>query len=319
MTSLTPIALFSFRRVDTTAAVLQALERCEDFSGRTIYLFCDAARSGRIDEEKEVEQVKAYLETWARGRTASCHFSRQNLGLRASIVSGVTDVLRSHDAVIVLEDDIICSRVFLRYMDLALRKYSSTENVWQISGYAPPGLLLSRTTGFLRIPACWGWATWTSKWGNYCDDAAALRQHIETSEVDRFNVEGSYDFFGDLTSNAMGRINTWNVRWYASMFLENALAACPPRSLTRNIGFDVRGSNCTESRMADYYLGQRISSRIPVLADVDYKACESVSFLNRQIRFHRWQHAVWSENTIADRIRRRLNRIVERVFPAAGR
>ena len=41
----------------------------------------------------------------------------ENMGLARSIVQGVTETLRTHDRVIVLEDDLELSPHFLRYMN----------------------------------------------------------------------------------------------------------------------------------------------------------------------------------------------------------
>jgi hypothetical protein len=309
-----PVAVFAFSRPDTISSVLANLERCRDFGGRLIYLFCDGPRPGRQDDHASVGAVRLALNDWARGKRAECIFSDSNRGLRASIISGVSTVLEHHKRVIVLEDDIVCSRSFLQYMDQAFSTYQSVENIWQISGFFVPGLSLAQNAGFLRMPACWGWGTWKDRWINYCDDAPALLEKVARRSPERFNLGNTYDFFSELEANATGRLNTWHVRWYASMFLADALALYPHRTLTRNIGFDSRGSNCFGGRMGDIYRRQRISNSVPGLPIVHHKAEETPSFLDRQIRLHRWQQAVWTNSTLSDRLWRKLSKMMPRAF-----
>jgi hypothetical protein len=40
------------------------------------------------------------------------------------------------------------------------------------------------------------------------------------------------------------KINSWAIRWYASIFLNNGLCLHPTRSLVNNIGFDGTGVHC---------------------------------------------------------------------------
>ena len=310
MSDKTPIALFAFKRPETTKRTLQALERCDEFQGRTVYLFCDGARETVAGESRAVDEVRDVLRKWAVGKSAQCCFSDVNRGLRPSIIGGVSAVLREHGTVIVLEDDIIASRSFLRYMQQSLDQYSSYENVWQVSGYFHPSLGLFPRSGFLRVPACWGWGTWESRWAQYRDDAPQLQTEVALCGVDRFNIEGSYHFFGELTANVEARINTWHVRWYASMFLKDALALYPGRSLTRNIGFDSHGSNCHAGRMGDIYATQAISHRLPRLPQLGSEASESPDLVKAMIRFHHRQQAIWAEQTLLDRVRRRWKRLV---------
>ncbi len=300
--------MFAFNRADTLLVTLQRLQAARRFSGRPVYLFCDGPRTGREADQIAVAEVQQVLQRWGKTCSARLCFAERNRGLRASITGGVQTVLAEHDRVIVLEDDIVVSRSFLQYMDAALMQYRETPNIWQISGYFVPGFCLSRRVGFLRMPACWGWATWRDRWCNYNDNAVWLRDQVQAAGTPEFNVENSYHFFDELTRNAEGNLDTWHVRWYASMFLNQALAVFPPRSLTRNIGFDERGSNCHSGRMGEVYRLQSIWNGQPQLPKAQL-AGESPDLLRRQIQFHKWQYAVWTNSTLTDRIANRLRRL----------
>jgi hypothetical protein len=88
------------------------------------------------------------------------------------------------------------------------------------------------------------------------------------------------------------------------------LALYPGRSLTRNIGFDSHGSNCHAGRMGDIYATQAISHRLPRLPQPGSEAFESPGLVKAMIRFHHRQQAIWTEQTLLDRVRRRWKRLV---------
>jgi hypothetical protein len=62
----------------------------------------------------------------------------RNFGLARSIIDGVSQVLGSHGRVIVVEDDLLLSPHFLRYMNDGLALYADNERVASIHGYRYP-------------------------------------------------------------------------------------------------------------------------------------------------------------------------------------
>jgi hypothetical protein len=219
-------------------------------------------------------------------------------------------MLEQHGRVIVLEDDLVTSPWFLRFMDEALEQFADIPNVWQVSGWSAPTGLTRLSSGFLRVPGCWGWATWKRAWDHYNDDAVSLLQRVLSADQHRFNIDGSYDYFNSLRENAVGSLNTWHVRWYASMFLQNALAVYPGVSLTRNIGFDSRGTNCASGRTTSIFTRQKVARHLPLLpAGVDAPA-ESPELLQAMRDLFLWQGRMWAMPPLRTRIWNRLRRLL---------
>lgn len=61
-----------------------------------------------------------------------------NCGLANNIIDGVTSVINEYGKVIVLEDDLVVSPYFLKYMNDALNMYENEEEVVCIHGYVYP-------------------------------------------------------------------------------------------------------------------------------------------------------------------------------------
>ena len=113
---------------------------------------------------------------------------------------------------------------------------------------------------FLRTTTSWGWATWRRAWAKFRPDAAALVRDLAGRERE-FNVEGGYDYLRQLRLNADGKLRTWAVLWYASIFLAGGLTLHPRRSLVRNIGHDGTG---THSRPDERFLHDDLAAKISV-------------------------------------------------------
>ncbi len=313
-----PVALFAFNRPETTLQTLQALERCAEFNGRRLYLFCDGPRASQIDDAASVGAVRRLLESWAVGKDAECVFSPVNSGLRQSIVTGVREVLTQHDQVIVMEDDIIAAPGYLQFMQQSLDRLQDVPAVWQVSGYFIPHRRWRLRSGFLRLPCCRGWGTWKDRWNGYSDDAVDLAAKVAKLGIDRFNMDGTYDYFGDLRANAEGRMNTWHVRWYASMYLQDALAFYPGHSLTKNIGFDRTGTHCSSAVMGRVFSSQRLG-KCPSPIKGTPRLTESADLRETMKTFYRFQQQVWNGMGWGRRLRVRVGAVLRRAGLLRGK
>ncbi|MBB6610340.1 CatB-related O-acetyltransferase [Pontibacter sp. Tf4] len=117
----------------------------------------------------------------------------------------------------------------------------------QISGYCYPIEYEPKSEiYFLRTLACWGWATWSRAWQLYTTDSTYLLQQVTKTDKIKsgFNLDDQANYLLQLKLNYWGELNTWAVKWYATIFLRQGLCLFPKKSLVRNIGHDGSGENC---------------------------------------------------------------------------
>ena len=238
-TELSPIVLFTYNRPEHTRRTLESLALNPLATQSRLVVFSDGARPG---DEASVDEVRAILRERAWCGTVEIRESFGNRGLAASIVAGVTELLAQSDRVIVLEDDLALSPGFLAYMNDALSLYAAEPRVMSISAWLPELSCKLPETFFMQTTTSWGWATWRRAWAQYQPDASALARKIQP-RVDEFNLEGGYDYFLQLRLNAEGKLRTWAVLWYASIFLVDGLTLHPRHSLVKNIGHDGTGTH----------------------------------------------------------------------------
>ena len=243
MTDYAPISLFVYNRLDHTRRTVDSLRANAYAAQSDLYVFADAARDER--DAENVEAVREFVRGIDGFKSLTVIEKDRNYGLAASIIGGVTDVLRRHDRVIVMEDDLVTSPFFLRYMNEALEHYANDERVASIHGYVYPTNLPLPETFFLRGADCWGWATWRRGWALFNPDGSALLAELyATNSTREFDFDGAFQYTGMLRDQIAGANNSWAIRWYASAFLRNKLTLYPGRSLVVNIGTDASGTHC---------------------------------------------------------------------------
>ncbi len=248
--TLAPIVLFVYARPMHTQRTLAALAVNALADQSDLIIYADGAR-GKQDADA-VMAVRAIARAATGFRSVSLVERTANYGLACNIIEGVSETLRAHDRVIVLEDDIVTSPAFLTFMNEALVRYKEDACAWHISGWnypiEPSGL---EEAFFWRVMNCWGWATWSDRWLHFRKDARRLVETWDEQTIHRFNLDGAHDFWAQVTANHNGAINTWAIFWYATVFENHGLCLNPARSFVENIGLDNTGENCIKDN--DFY------------------------------------------------------------------
>lgn len=252
--SFSPVLLFTYNRLFQTKLTVESLQRNEHADRHSLFVFSDGPKEN--DRSGLVDQVRQYLHNIQGFREIRIVEREKNLGLAGNIIDGVSRIVDEFGRVIVIEDDLILSPFFLRYMNDGLHLYEHDDRIISIHGYVYPVSSALPETFFLKGADCWGWATWKRGWELFEKDGslllAELRRQGRTRE---FDFGGSAEYTKMLEDQNAGKNNSWAIRWHASAFLRNKLTLYPGRSLVKNIGLDGSGTHCK----MDYTLGENVT------------------------------------------------------------
>ena len=247
--ALAPVVVFAFRRPLETLQTLWSLGRCPEARDSHVYIYCDGSRG--YDDEAGVRQTREVVAGQRWFANATIIERETNWGLARSVVDGVTAACSRHGRVIVVEDDLLVSSGFLRYMNHALGLFQEDARVMQVSGHSFPleGGHLRRSPGLARllpVSTTWGWATWSRAWRAY----QAVPENLHLLDDERvshaFDLDGAYGYTGMLRSAVSGRIDSWGIRWWWSVFQRGGLVVFPFPTLVRNIGYGSVATNTNE-------------------------------------------------------------------------
>lgn len=304
MATQAPIAIFCYRRPEHLRRTLQSLMQCDGFQSSPIFVFGDGPRN-----ETERAPVEATRDAAREllGARAHYRFSEVNRGLSASVVSGIDKVLEEHDRVIVVEDDLLLGKWFLKFMNEALGTYASAADVFQVSGYMfdAPEIRHQGAVIFLPFTTSWGWATWRRAWQSY--DATALgweELRTDAGLRHRFNLGGAYDYATMLERQMSGQLDSWAIRWYWSVFRVNGLVVFPPTSLVRNTGFDGTG---THGRGLLSRFGGKVGQPLVIYPEFPPKPEFKPALFEQVSEVLRWQNGGWKARCLGT-VRRLVGR-----------
>ncbi len=265
-----PIALFAYNRPYHTKKTLESLIKNNLASKSFIYVFIDGVKNSK-DIKKNIsvkEIVKSFSSSF---KSMEIIHNESNKGLADNIVEGINFIFKQYEKIIVLEDDIEVSPVFLKFMNEALDKYESEKKVWHISAYIQPFFYKGEKTRFFwKYMHCWGWGTWKSRWKYYLKDPRFLLRNLSSSQIKSFNLGGIISDWNQVILNDKKQINTWAIFWYATIFLNKGLSLYPTKSLSRNIGHDNSGEHCGENiNLVKQKIESKIDSKYPSQIEED--------------------------------------------------
>ncbi len=253
--SCAPITLFVYNRPEHTRQTLQALEKNELANESLLYVYADGPKNAATKEQiDKINEVRSIISQKWQFKSIEIIVRESNWGLADNIVDGVTQIINKHGRIIVLEDDIVTSVGFLKYMNDALSIYELEEKVMHISGYMFPVKNKLPTTFFIKPTSCWGWATWKHAWTCFEKNVEKQIQQLEDKNAWKdFTLNNAYPSFKEqLFLNREGKLNTWAIFWYASVFMKDGLSLHPSKSLVQNIGHDGTGENCNANNQFNW-------------------------------------------------------------------
>jgi hypothetical protein len=295
---VTPIALFVFNRLEHTIRTIEALQINEFAEFSELFIFSDAPKNPASMEA--VKEVREYIKTVTGFASVTIVERDRNFGLAKSIIDGVTRLCDEFGKVIVIEDDLVTSQYFLRYMNEALDIYADDSNVASIHGYWYSVDKSMPETFFMRGASCWGWATWSRGWGMFEADGEKLLGELKKQKLTRsFDLDGSIAYTQMLRDQISGKNNSWAIRWHASTFLADKLQLSPGTSLVRNIGFDGSGIHCVESDRYAVSLAER-----PI--NIEKQRSEP----SNEARAALIRYYIKTRRTIFERVKNRLSRLI---------
>ena len=252
MKELSPIVLFVYNRIWHIEQTINALKKNDQAIKSDLFIFSDNAADE--SERKAVDSVRDFIKTVDGFKSVNINEWQTNKGLADSVITGVTEVIREYKKVIVLEDDIVCSKSFLSYMNKLLSFYQLNPKIFSVTGYTFP-ITIPDDYKYDVYPAprasSWGWGTWIERWANVDWEVKDFEEFIENKEaVNKFNMGGK-DLIRMLKNQINGKINSWAIRWTYAHFKNGAYCIYPTKSRLKNIGADKSGTHTNKTKRYD--------------------------------------------------------------------
>lgn len=279
---LAPLVIFVYKRPGVTKQMLAAINRNLLAEKTETFIFCDGYKN---DSDKEqVDEVRHIILDFAKHnnfKSVTVYESQKNKGLANSIIDGVTKIITKYGKVIVLEDDLLTSHNFLKFMNDCLDFYEKDLSVWSIGGTLRKVKKLERYDK--DIYACyragsWGWASWLDRWEIVDWNVSDYDSYLNDRKRKRKFNRGGSDLSRMFEMQHNQEIDSWWIRWVYQESKNDMISIFPRKSLVKNIGYGEEATHTTIKR--DIY-------HTECCEDYDYKL-EHVEIDERIMREIQW-------------------------------
>jgi hypothetical protein len=271
---LAPIILFIYNRPLHTHNTLEALAKNEYAKQSDLFVFADGAKPRATPGElQKINETRAVIGEKQWCKNVQLIAREKNMNLEDNVIEGITEIISKYGKAIILEDDLITSPYFLKYCNEALEVYADDKRVFSINGFMHNIDFNTKPDTFLcpLATSSWGWATWADRWNKLEINPQQINNIADSSFLtNRFNFAGA-----DYT-HMLKNMNTWDIRWYYTSFINNALGLFPTHSLIKNTGFDNSGTHIgNENLNQELYL-----SPIPIVQQASINMMYYANLLN---------------------------------------
>ena len=244
MIDRTIIAVFCYKRAAKLKVSVEALLKNPECADMEIIFFSDGAKSEK--DLPGVAATRAYIDSLTGFRKIHKHFREKNLSTGPNFQQGITFLCEHYDQFIVIEDDLVVTPNYIRFMLDSLAFYKNEKSVFTISGFA---FELNKAsyeydTIIHKRFSCYGWASWSDRVRNVIWDKDKLTAIMKTSPdfKSRLDKEGM-DLYRILKKQLNGSISTWDIQMQVHVAENQLRVVYPVISKTANIGFDNESTN----------------------------------------------------------------------------
>jgi hypothetical protein len=272
----TPILFLIFNRPDNTSLVFEEISKIKP---RYLFVAADGPRVDKLGEFELCYKTRSIINNIDWDCEIKTLYRDVNLGCGKAVSEAITWFFDHVEQGIILEDDCLPDLSFFSYCENLLNYYKDEKSILHIGGNNSQ---LGRKTNeysyyFSMYPHIWGWATWRRAWKlfkfNLKDEDIENNINLITKHYKLSVEEGQY-WKNHLNLVKNGKIDTWDIQWTYSCWLNKGMTIVPNTNLISNIGFHSEATHTTssESILANLPLGKINEIKHPVKLVIDKKA-----------------------------------------------
>jgi len=236
---LAPIVLFVYNRPWHTRQTIEALQKNELAKDSELFIFSDAPKDN--ESKEKVKEVREYIKTIGGFKKVSIIEREKNWGLANNIIDGVTKIVNEYGEIIVLEDDLVTSPYFLRFMNDALEFYKNKKKIWSITGFTYP-LNIPKNYNFstylYQRSSSKSWAIWKDRWNKVEFNEKKLIDVYSLDLIKKKLFPYGKDLYNMFVSQINKKIDSWAIRYVINQVMNEGYTVYPLCSYVKDIGDD---------------------------------------------------------------------------------
>lgn len=175
------------------------------------------------------------------------NFSKKNTGCRKRVITGLNWVFSKVDKAIIIEEDLVPSKDFFKFMKLLLIKYKNIKEIASICSTNHFSDWNHSKNSYLKTiyfnPS--GWGTWRDRWINTNQNVQYLMKKGGYFKLYKILKSFRACIFWRLMLKLIlnGKRDSWALTWIYANFLKKRKHIISRQTLVSNIGFDTTATH----------------------------------------------------------------------------
>jgi len=268
-----PVLIIGYARPTFTKILIDSIR---PIAPKKVYVKIDGPRSKK-DEALNIEVIRESQKIdW--DCDVKFQISKENQGLKNTVISGIDWAFENEEYLIILEDDCIPSPNFFDFCAEVIPLYENDHRVMQISGsnFVGGSSEVPDRWYFSTLNDIWGWATWKRAWSRFEREVPAqLSIELQRDFQNYFGSKKVSNWFGRYMREARSESSqVWSTQWTFSMIKNRGLTLVPQSNLVANIGFFEDATHKMGKHFIEYEefgLAPLVSDRIPKIVKANSK------------------------------------------------
>lgn len=253
---LAPIVISVYTRLDHFKKCILSLQENDLACESELFIYSDAA-SSPLDVES-VAKVRDFSRSIVGFKRVTLINRDKNYGGARNAEDGQKEVLVRYGSSIFMEDDIVVSKSFLKFMNDALFLYKNDPLIHSVSGFNIPNVSSEDGIILSKLFSGWGVGMWAHK-EPYSSVESMITPHQDMIENKiKSKVKKYHPTLHKNLKKVDNKICRANDVIFTYLLIKCDLFQIKPtQSLVRNMGMDNSGVNCGSDRR---FLSTKISN-----------------------------------------------------------
>lgn len=242
--SRAPVLIGVYTRLSHFRQAIEALQQNDLAEETDLFVASDYPRSDA--DAAAVRSVREYIDTISGFRSVTKIYRDSNVGTARNYNEATDQILAQYDRIIIMEDDILTGRGYLKFMNDGLDHYCNDRRVLAVCAYVWPGARFFGPSDTILLNAynSWGAATWRDRWYSLERGPDLSKRFLSNWMLFWRMLLINPGLLMMVRASARGELFAGDVDWYLNAIKDEGLVLFPKISLVRNIGFDGTGLNC---------------------------------------------------------------------------